>query len=266
MPFFSSLAFGGSKQVFFGAFKQKFNLRAEYGYTGSTQTFNVPSKSKFIRVRMWGGGGSYGPYGDTGTGRAGGAAAVDAYIPTNKTGTCTVYVARRGGPTQGGYGYGKGGGSTDGNIYYMSHGRRYPGYAGGGGGGSSAVVANSTGVTVIAGGGGGAGGWGYPGDSTNANAGVSPGPGAKGSPNPAQDGSNGGGGGGGYGSDNWSQGNYGPGSGGQGGPSSIPGPYTGYPPNQGYSSSGGTGALPGDPDKGSYGNYQQDGRVIIYYD
>tara|TARA_B100000035_G_scaffold264943_1_gene237127 strand:+ start:1999 stop:2811 length:813 start_codon:yes stop_codon:yes gene_type:complete len=268
-PFLSSLSLGGSKQGLFLGFKQKFQLRTEYGYTGGRQDFPIPSRSKFIRVKIWGGGGYYGPYGNTGTDRAGGAAAIDAYMPVQPGGNAQVWVANRGDNTRGGYGYGKGGGSTDGNIYYMSHGRRRNGYAGGGGGGSSAVYAPGPNVLMRCGGGGGAGGWGFPGDSNNANVlSDAPGPG-QGGPGPTgggQSGQQGGGGGGGYGSNNWTQ-YQGPGRGGYGGPSSIPGPYSGFPPNQGYSSQRGTSGNPNDPDRqGSYGGWGQRGRVIIYYD
>jgi hypothetical protein len=250
---------------------QTFSSSQVFSYTGSPQTFSVPSNTTFVRAKVWsaGGGGSFGP------GGAGGM--VDAYIPVIQNDTLTIYVAgggnntpAPGGPAgSGGYGYGNGGPGGVGD------GAGSNGNGGGGGGGSSAII-NPQGTNIIASGGGGSGGQRWdgtgivypggngPGNSSGGSAYTAPFNGAAGS-NQA-----GGGGAGGSGSSSANS----PGQGGQAGTNVVPTP-TPYGTNTGYYGSGTTGANTSDPDwspgisqgspSGVSGAAGGHGKIVIYY-
>lgn len=138
-----------------------------FSYTGSDQTFTVPSGVEIIKVTMWGAGGTGGVYGDGDSLRfsSGGAGGVieNNVISVTPGENLTIQVGEgvlRTGTNQyftpSGTRYGGGGGGTT----YDGAGSGYnEGCGGGAGGGSSAIKRGST-FLLTAGGGGGGGGWG----------------------------------------------------------------------------------------------------------
>lgn len=143
-----------------------------FSYTGSGQTFTVPSGVTSITVKAWGaggGGGSRQPIGQTNAASGGGAGYATDTISVTPGETLDIVVggggasSTSGGTSAGGYG-GGGDGHGGGNQ------------SGGGGGGRSAVLRSST-VLLAAGGGGGGGsyntgGVGGPGGGSSGTAGT----------------------------------------------------------------------------------------------
>ncbi len=128
-----------------------------FSYTGSSQTFTVPTGVTSVTIKTWGAGGG-GGYGATG-GAGGYSSGTLSVTPAE---SLTVYIG------------GGGGGGPSSNS------------AGGGGGGGSAVLRSSTVLIVAGGGGGGSGsnggaGGGSSGVTTNGGGGTQTGPGAGGS-------------------------------------------------------------------------------------
>ena len=100
-PFFSLLSGGASGGFGFGKFIQEFATSQTFNRTGSTQSFNAPGNTKWIRVRAWGGGGGYGAEGQgTRSNRrsnGGQGGRIDAYLDLGDTGrTAQVYVGSLG--------------------------------------------------------------------------------------------------------------------------------------------------------------------------
>lgn len=140
-----------------------------FSYTGSDQTFTVPSGVEIIKVTMWGAGGSGGVYGNGIYQRfsSGGAGGVieNNVISVTPGEDLTIQVgegAQRTGSSSNqdfspsGTRYGGGGGGTG---YDPSGSSIDEGCGGGAGGGSSAIKRGST-FLLTSGGGGGGGGWG----------------------------------------------------------------------------------------------------------
>ena len=138
-----------------------------FSYTGSDQTFTVPSVVEIIKVTMWGAGGSGGISSDGQSQRfsSGGAGGVieNNVISVTPGENLTIQVGEgvlRTGtlqafrPTGTRYGGGGGGTTDDATGSGLSE-----GCGGGAGGGSSAIKRGST-FLLTAGGGGGGGGWG----------------------------------------------------------------------------------------------------------
>lgn len=124
-----------------GKTKQTFN------YTGSDQTFVVPSGVNYIFVKMWGAGGGHGRAGGWGYGADGGGGGHSRGLIPVTPGTSLTVKVGQGGRTAA-YGANYGGGGAAGANADLS-------YAGTGGGG--AYIFNSTTPLLIAGGGGGGG-------------------------------------------------------------------------------------------------------------
>lgn len=116
-----------------------------YGYTGSSQTYTVPSGITSIRIKLWGAGGGASANTSGSYGAGGGGGYVQADVPVTPGDTLTILV-------------GQGGASWNSTEGYA--GAAYPngGQAtnfGGGGGGRTEV--SKSGLLLIAGGGGGGG-------------------------------------------------------------------------------------------------------------
>ena len=137
-----------------------------FSYTGSDQTFTVPSGVEIIKVTMWGAGGTGGVYGNGASQRfsSGGAGGVieNNVISVAPGEDLTIQVGegvqRNSGQSfsPSGTRYGGGGGGTS---YDGTGGGNEEGCGGGAGGGSSAIKRGST-FLLTSGGGGGGGGWG----------------------------------------------------------------------------------------------------------
>jgi hypothetical protein len=246
-------------------------VKQTFTYTGSNQTFTVPSGLTAITAKMWGAGG--GDYTLTSSGGGGGAYAT-GIINTTSLSTLLVVVGKGGasvGQNQGGFGsvsYGGGGGT--GNV----------GFAGQGGGMAGVFVSSYTqsdALIIAAGGGGGApsgaggtgglngGGGGGPNAGAGATQSAGGAGGFFGNQNPYQgtaltggsaagggDSGGGGGGGGGY---------FGGGAGYNGDPNGNSGggggsSWTGHNRVSSATITGASGRTPGnsgDSDRGSYG-------------
>ncbi|HTA81941.1 MAG TPA: T9SS type A sorting domain-containing protein [Bacteroidia bacterium] len=132
-----------------------------YKYTGSAQSFTVPSCVTSIVVRAWGAGGGGGGTDTHQGGSGGGGAYASDTLKVTQGQVFTIIVGQGGAPglnhvgdTGGGTGgFGAGNGGKGGNA-----GAAGTSGAGGGGGGATALLSNGTFVMVAAGGGGGAGG------------------------------------------------------------------------------------------------------------
>jgi len=243
-----------------------------FSYTGSQQTFTVPTGVTSITVKAWGGGGGGG--GQSSSAPGGGGAYASSVITTTPGEALTVIVGGGGGNgangcvTNTGGGSGGIGGGGIGNGGNGGNAGPTGCSSGGGGGGAGSFVLRGSNVLLAAGGGGGGGGA-EPGAGTagyGGGGGVNGGSGSRGSctatggiagasgstngTNGAQrsdDGSGGGGGGGGYngGTGGGAPNCDGPGGGGGGGNS------------LGTTVMNGSGTTPGnasDPDRGSAGN------------
>jgi len=133
-------------------------MTSNYSYTGSTQTYIVPSGITSITVSAWGGGGGAGSNaaGEGANGGAGGKASlVEGTLSVTPGATLTIIVAggggggtRVGGGT-GGYS-GGGSGSSGADGFY------------GGGGGGVTIIKNGNGDNLMMAAGGGGGGYGNP--------------------------------------------------------------------------------------------------------
>jgi hypothetical protein len=132
-----------------------------YKYTGSAQSFTVPSCVTSVVVRAWGAGGGGGGKDSYQGGTGGGGAYASDTLKVTQGQIFTIIVGQGGfpglsnvGDTGGGAGgFGGGNGGKGGNA-----GAAGTSGAGGGGGGATALLSNGTFVMVAAGGGGGAGG------------------------------------------------------------------------------------------------------------
>lgn len=135
--------------------------QASFSYTGSTQSWTVPTYVSQLYVDVYGAGGGSGQGGDGDSGGYGGR--VRGNVATSSGTTLYVVVGEKGGKadndTSGGDGGWPGGGNGD------QAGKSIDGYtaktAGGGGGGYSDIRLGSTNLNdsiVVAGGGGGGGG------------------------------------------------------------------------------------------------------------
>ena len=116
-------------------------------YTGSDQTFVMPSTSGYIFAKLWGAGGGGGCQGGWNHGSEGGGGGhTRGLIPVSQGTTITIRVPRGGLANAGtNYSYGGGGASTDtGDNRYAA-----------GGGGYAAVYIGGTAYLVAGGGGGG---------------------------------------------------------------------------------------------------------------
>jgi RHS repeat-associated protein len=146
-----------------------------YTYTGSLQTWTVPSGVTQIDVKMWGGGGG-GNGGDNGGGAGAGGYVVSSGMYVTPGETVNIYVARGG---QGGVA-GSAGGAGGWGYASGGNGACQNGSCGGGGGGSSAV-GTTLATSSAAGGGGGASASGSPPVGGHGASGTSGGAGGNGS-------------------------------------------------------------------------------------
>jgi hypothetical protein len=126
-----------------------------YSFTGSDQSFTVPSSITTIKVRVWGAGGGSGFVGPTG-----GLGGYSEAIFSTSPGTVFTVVVGRGGlyanvssQQYGGGGYGRNGGTAHGGGYSRVYSSGRDIWAGGGGGGGDA---NNGYTSGSAGNGGGA--------------------------------------------------------------------------------------------------------------
>lgn len=121
--------------------------KATFSYTGSDQSWTVPSGVNYIFAKMWGAGGGHGRAGGWSYGADGGGGGHSrGLIPVTPGTTLTIKVGQGGRTCAYGAGYGGGGAAGDNSDLA---------YAGTGGGG--AYIFNSTTPLIIAGGGGGGG-------------------------------------------------------------------------------------------------------------
>lgn len=122
---------------------------SDYAYTGSAETYSVPSGYSYATVILWGAGGGAGSYNGGASANAGPGGVLIATFPVASGDTLSVEVGQggRGGNTAVGGGAGgwpDGGGGSFGDVF------------GGGGGGSTRFYRNSA-LKAVAGAGGGQG-------------------------------------------------------------------------------------------------------------
>jgi len=212
-------------------------LITAFSFTGSDQTFTVPSGVSALTIAMWGAGGGSGYVGGSGGGggAGGGAASIQGTLSVTPNETLTIRIG--GGFTITTTGNGSNTGSSGSTTFggggagAVGDGGGSNGDAGGTGGGASSILRSGSFIATAAGGGGGGGG-GFgsvtKGDDGGAG-GTGSGTGGQGRPSSGYwgaNGSNGGGGGGAGGSG--SNASVGAGFGGQGGANITPAGCTAY--------------------------------------
>jgi len=133
-----------------------FLSRTVFQFTGSDQTYTVPSNARYILIKMWGAGGGTGWTGGWGYGEAGGGGGFSQGIFAVSPGQQLGVVVGRGGMTANAilqYGGGGVANVNGGDVRYGGTGGGYAGVFLNGTGG----ISNTSNALLIAGGGGGGG-------------------------------------------------------------------------------------------------------------